>query len=148
MTETNSDLYSIKNRLVEHRQVLRNDNNKYVELNQQIDALKTENQKQEEKTTDLMNRLTLLEQQNTMYKFLNQDDISKAITEWSKAELKPILDEILDDCETCFTETKLMKEKLNKAIVQTIDDTASNTDIKQITRVNSSLKQNPLKKRF
>jgi archaellum component FlaC len=123
MTEevnTNLDLYNLRTRLQKNRENLQQTNEKYVEVATKLDTIKASHDgvvsdvgqladkcvQLEDKQNELSDKLE--EMKKTMITF---EDIAKKISEWSGAELQPVLNELCDDIENAISEVKLVRAK-------------------------------------
>ena len=134
----NTELYNLRNRIAKNRENLKDNTQKYVEVNTNLDTVKTtlDNVKSavdmhDNKVSELEQNIKQLQDKQT----LTFDDMQKTISEWSKAELQPILDELCNDIESCIAEVKLFKSKVDKMVIRPIDDDmiSNNGDLKSLS---------------
>jgi predicted nuclease with TOPRIM domain len=138
----NTDLYNLRQRMQKNRESLQQTNNKYIEVMDKVDTLSSS-------VDTLLNKIDALElvQKQCSDKLVELEtkpqltfsDISTKISEWSSAELQPVLDELCDDMENALTEVKLVKQKQQQQLQQQIsfakveEDAISVVDVRPST---------------
>lgn len=134
----NTDLYNLRQRMAKNRESMQQSNNKYVEVVASIDNLKST-------IDDLIARLDAMDgvqkacdervTQIENKPVVNFSDVSQKISEWSSAELQPILDELCSDIENAITDVKIVKQQQQKQLAfnRVEDDALSSVDVRPST---------------
>lgn len=144
----NTDLYNLRQRMQKNRESLQQTNNKYIEVVDKVDSLKSS-------VDILLSRIDALETQQKQCadKVLELDtkpqltfsDVASKISEWSSAELQPVLDELCDDMENAITEVKLVKQKQQQQLQQQLSFSKVEEDAISVVDVRPSTAKQPMR---
>lgn len=139
---TNTDLYNIRGRIAKNRQELQHSNSKYLELNAMIDNMKSVLDQVEERFKALSDSLSdvVLRVNEIEKNQLTFSDVKSQITEFSSAELQPVLNELCDDIENAISEVKLVKQKQCQLLqFQKLEEDVTCVDVRSASSAGKSL---------
>lgn len=139
---TNTDLYNIRGRIAKNRQELQQSNSKYLELNAMIDNMKSVLDNTEERFKALSESLNdvVLRVNEIEKNQLTFSDVKSQITEFSSAELQPVLNELCDDIENAISEVKLVKQKQSQLLqFQKVEEDLTCVDVRSASSAGKPL---------